>query len=192
MTKKTIKLPADITKRPMRMADRDRIFAILSDPAVRVPFGLFNERHFTKDAVIGWCRIADSSNQETTGIDKFYVIKKGRRIIGYFGAGQDTDHPEREGRWELGYFLDPRYHGQGIIPGILTDFIRQARRGGLVKEFYGAVKPDNQASQRVLEKLGFVPNGVDDQWAPFKIERDGSYKKCAVPRKRMQVFELAL
>lgn len=182
--------PLRLSVRPMRCTDAPAIYRILKDPDVRGPFGLFAKGHFNKNAVKGWCAIAESSNNETTGVDKFYVIRDARRIIGYVGMGQDTDHPERAGRWEVGYFLDPRYQGRGIMSRILGERIKAARETGLVKEFYGAVKHDNEASRQLLEKLGFVRNGVDHKWAPYIIRADGTGEQTAVPKRRMQVFEL--
>lgn len=182
----------DVTLRPMRLPDRNRIFAILSDSGVRKPFALFHEKSFGREAVTGWCRLAQDSNRESMGLDQFYVIKKGRRLIGYFGAGPESDDPRKAGRWEVGYFLDPRYRGQGIMPAVLSEFVTKARRGGLVQEFRGVVKPDNQASARVLEKVGFIRRGVDKAWAPYIFHQDGSVEPCRPPRQPMQRFVLKL
>lgn len=176
----------------MRLSDRDRIFAILSDPSVRKPFALFHEKSFSREAVTGWCRIAQACNRESPGPDQFYVIKKGRRIIGYFGTGPESDKPAHTGRWEVGYFLDPRFRGQGIMPAVLSEFVTKARRSGLVQEFYGAVRPGNHASARVLEKAGFLRVGVDKAWTPCVFHQDGRAEPCRPPWQPMQVFALKL
>ena len=177
----------------MLAKDRDDIYAILQDSAVRVPFSLFSEPHFNKNSVTGWCRVAAEVNRGTEGIDRFYVLQDKGRTIGYFGAGSDPDEKD-ESCWEVGYFLDRRYHGQGIVPHVFSGYIEEARNLSLAKTFCAAVKPDNYPSQRVLEKVGFECKGVFKKWSPIIIHKDGSCEEVTPPRSspKMKKFELKL
>lgn len=172
--------------------DHPALYDILSDPAVRLPFALFSEPHFNRDTIAGWCAIAEKCNSETSGIDKFYAIKHGPKVIGYFGGGPDTEAPAELDRWEIGYFLAAPYHGRGIITGLLGEFKKVAETQKLAKVFCASVSPDNHASRRVLEKQGFVKQRVDRNWAPYIIHQDGSYLQVVSSPRVMDILECRL
>jgi [ribosomal protein S5]-alanine N-acetyltransferase len=87
------------------------------------------------------------------GFGKWAVIlKKENRLIGYCGIAIKIidDRPETE----LGYRLDERYWGQGLA----TEAAQAALQYGLdqleLPYILAIVEPANQASVRVIEKLG--------------------------------------
>lgn len=66
-----------------------------------------------------------------------------------------------DGRYELGYGVAPTHEGRGITTQALALLLEAARRDGrgvLTAE----TSIDNPASQRVLEKNGFVRSGTRD------------------------------
>jgi len=65
------------------------------------------------------------------------------------------------GRYELGYGTAPAFNGQGVMTRMLAALLPVARahgHDGLTAE----TSVDNPASQRVLEKNGFVRTGMRD------------------------------
>lgn len=68
-------------------------------------------------------------------------------------------HPINEEEAELGYFLNPQFHGQGYATKIASIFIERARNLGF-KKLIATAALDNIASHRVLEKNGFIKTGI--------------------------------
>ena len=68
---------------------------------------------------------------------------------------------EMEGKAEITYWMDRKFWGKGIATKALKDFllIENAR------PLFGRVAFDNFASQKVLEKCGFVKIGIDKGFA---------------------------
>jgi RimJ/RimL family protein N-acetyltransferase len=69
--------------------------------------------------------------------------------------------------------------------------LHRARKGNLASEFFAAVSPDNHASRRVLEKNGFSKTGVDKDWLPYIIDKDGK-AEMTLPAKAMHIYTLKL
>jgi [ribosomal protein S5]-alanine N-acetyltransferase len=59
------------------------------------------------------------------------------------------------------YWIDRNYWGQGIATTALKDFLKMET----TRPIYGRVAFDNYASQKVLEKCGFVKIGTDKGFA---------------------------
>jgi len=68
----------------------------------------------------------------------------------------DTSTP---GAAEVGYEVFPAYRGRGFATEAGRALIDWARRDHGVTHFVSGVAPENLASLRVGEKLGFVPSG---------------------------------
>jgi ribosomal-protein-alanine N-acetyltransferase len=66
-----------------------------------------------------------------------------------------------EGDAEITYWIDKKYWGQGIASNALTAFLKIEN----TRPIFGRVAYDNVASQRVLEKCGFVKIGIDRGFA---------------------------
>jgi RimJ/RimL family protein N-acetyltransferase len=58
----------------------------------------------------------------------------------------------RDGKRELGYWIDRAFWGRGIMSQALPDFLRVEQQ----RPLYAGVAPHNVASIRVLEKCGFT------------------------------------
>ena len=61
---------------------------------------------------------------------------------------------------ELGYWLGQRYWGRGIMTSIIGIFTAQAMDAFTLYRVFATVYANNPASARVLEKCGFVREGV--------------------------------
>ncbi len=62
---------------------------------------------------------------------------------------------------EVTYWIDKKYWGQGIATAALQEILRIEQ----VRPIYGRTAFDNYASQKVLEKCGFVKMGTDSGFA---------------------------
>jgi len=68
---------------------------------------------------------------------------------------------EMEGDAEITYWIDTRYWGNGIATTSLKNFLTLEH----MRPVFGRVAFDNLASQKVLEKCGFVKIGTDRGFA---------------------------
>ena len=67
--------------------------------------------------------------------------------------------PAVEGMVEIGYGMRPEYEGQGYATEVVQAAVAWALAQPGVRGVEAETEPHNRASQRVLEKCGFVPNG---------------------------------
>lgn len=70
------------------------------------------------------------------------------------------------GRPEIGYGLLPPYHGKGYATEAVEALCRWALSQTGVTAVEAETTPDNAASQRVLEKVGFFPCGITGEEGP--------------------------
>jgi ribosomal-protein-alanine N-acetyltransferase len=76
---------------------------------------------------------------------------------------------------EVGYELRPEHWGKGLMPEALTAMIRFGFERMELHRVEANITPANTASRRVLEKLGFVCEGVKrENWF-----HDGRYTDTA-------------
>lgn len=81
--------------------------------------------------------------------------------IGFHGG------PDEHGRVEIGYGIAPSYRGRGYATGAVALLIESARALG-ASTLLAETDQDNEASQRVLERSGFVCVTADDQVVRFE------------------------
>ena len=94
----------------------------------------------------------------------------------YIGCASLTPRPSfSEQRVELGYYLDPAYHGKGIMAEAAKAAIRWAKAEFGVEKVHGSVDCTNYGSGRVMETVvretarGAVKEGVEwYEWPPEK------------------------
>ena len=73
---------------------------------------------------------------------------------------------------EIGYGILEEYQGQGYATEAVQAACRWAFRHAEVKSLEAETEPGNAASQRVLEKCGFRPNGALGEEGPrFSLSR---------------------
>lgn len=98
-----------------------------------------------------------------------------------FGGGSLHAIDLREGRASVGYWLAPAYRGRGIA----TRATVLMARWGFSELGLGRIEltsgPDNAASQRVAERVGFVCEGVLRSHIPFKGGRRDSVLFSLLP-----------
>ena len=70
------------------------------------------------------------------------------------------------GAVEIGYGIDEAYQGKGYATEAVTAVVRWAAAQKDVKRVEAEAEETNAASLRVLEKAGFVPNGIMGEEGP--------------------------
>lgn len=106
---------------------------------------------------------------EEWGRNNYYygvILRKDTsEAIGIAGFTEDT-HPEEKGM-EFSWFILPEHQKNGFASEI-TRGLKQYVFGTLKKErLFGETHPDNPASNRVLQKLGFKNMGIRNQSYDF-------------------------
>jgi len=71
-----------------------------------------------------------------------------------------------DGSVEIGYGIDEAYQGQGYATEAVNAAVMWALQQPGATRVEAETEPDNKASQRVLEKCGFIPLGIDGEEGP--------------------------
>lgn len=85
----------------------------------------------------------------------FLVLRAAdQHIVGACGF----KHTPQDGRVEIGYGIAPGCRGQGAASAAVRQLLGLAFAGGAsgAREVLAEVRPDNEASARVVQRLGFV------------------------------------
>ncbi|MFB6174908.1 MAG: GNAT family N-acetyltransferase [Candidatus Nanohalobium sp.] len=97
----------------------------------------------------------------------FLIEYQGEKAGHIFLGGLDKDY----GRSAVGYFLEPAFHGQGIMTVSLKLAVKYGFETLNRHKIRGAYLDGNEASKRVMEKAGFQEEGterdykyVDGEW----------------------------
>jgi len=131
--------------RPFRSADADEFARLSGDWAVAsmtsdIPYP------FSPTQALGWLR-------PVRGEVRFAIELEGRLI------GGDGFYRKPSGVAELGFWLGKPWWGQGYATEASRAVIRHGFANPRLPAFSSAHFTDNQASARVLAKLGFEPIG---------------------------------
>lgn len=73
---------------------------------------------------------------------------------------------DKTGTVEIGYGIEPGYGGKGLTTEAVTAMAKWADVQPGVLHIEAETEPENAASQAVLQKSGFVPNGVLGEEGP--------------------------
>lgn len=135
--------------RHARPDDLAGLHVILSDP--RATRWWSTPPHETTEQTSAW--LDDMMAGNATGSDDFIIEREGRVIgkAGFFAAP------------ELGYILHPDHWGQGLAFEAVTAAVDHVFATRDHEALHADVDPANQASIRLLEKLGFVRTGFAEK-----------------------------
>jgi ribosomal-protein-alanine N-acetyltransferase len=78
------------------------------------------------------------------------------------GAAGYHGPPDHLGMVEVGYSVDPTYRRQGYARAALLALLRRAEREPSIRAVRATIRPDNEASRRLVLQYGFVE--VGEQW----------------------------
>lgn len=76
-----------------------------------------------------------------------------------------------DGSVEIGYGILEEYQGSGYATEAVDKVVNWALNQPGVTRVEAETEPDNKASQRVLEKCGFVPNGMIGEEGPRFVRK---------------------
>ncbi|WP_066552426.1 GNAT family N-acetyltransferase [Croceicoccus bisphenolivorans] len=85
----------------------------------------------------------------------------------FVAAGRDDDEPylycaifpRKPGYVEIGYMCRPKWRGRGIAAEAITALIDVAFADPSIRRVFADTDPDNDGSNRLLERLGFTLEG---------------------------------
>lgn len=133
-----------------------------------------------RDMMLGWFRSLGEKDNEIV----VFLKETGEPI------GECSMTPKIDGNgWEIGYMLLPEYWKQGYGTEIVQWIVRTARGVG-VRRITAATHHGNEASIRLLEKMGFKPYSVgwilvdeenelqDNQMEGYILELKGGHELC--------------
>lgn len=73
---------------------------------------------------------------------------------------------DEKGTVEIGYGINQRYEGRGLTTEAVIALTKWASEQPGVLHIEAETEPHNTASQKVLQKAGFLPNGVMGEEGP--------------------------
>ncbi|MET1081137.1 MAG: GNAT family protein [Pseudomonas sp.] len=141
--------------REIQQADIEVVYLALSDPRVIAHYGVSCDSLEATQLQMDWFR---ELHEQQEGL--WWGICRPEAPHSLLGACGFNDWERAHRRVELGYWLLPDHWGQGIIAECLVPVIVHAFTRMAVHRVEAVVEPDNRASARVLEKLGFVHEGT--------------------------------
>jgi ribosomal-protein-alanine N-acetyltransferase len=161
-----------LTLRAMRTDDAAEVFRIMADPAVMRYFGRVPMTSF--EQAMG--RVTDETDAfaKCSGIRWALSLRERPSYIGSCGFWRIvTEHH----RAEIGYELAPECWGRGLMPEALRAVLQFGFNVMGLHSVEANIHPDNLASRRVLEKLGFAQEGY---FRENFLEADGRFSDTAV------------
>jgi len=108
-----------------------------------------------------WLRPWEPTNPETPLYRSSlgpWVVTYGGEFVGQLTVGSITWGSARSG--QVGYWIDEAYAGHGIIPTTLAMAVDHCFGVIGLHRLEASIRPENQASRRVVEKLGFREEGI--------------------------------
>jgi ribosomal-protein-alanine N-acetyltransferase len=87
-----------------------------------------------------------------------WVVTYGDQFVGQLTVGSITWGSARSG--QVGYWIDEAYAGRGIIPTTLAMAVDHCFGVIGLHRLEASIRPENHASRRVVEKLGFREEGI--------------------------------
>lgn len=119
----------------------------------------FGKDEFASDEdVRNWIRWVKAKNEEGRLIVNFYIwLKDSDQCIGRVYI---HSKPELNREVEIGYGIAEEYRNNGYAAEAAKAAVRYAFEETGQNILVAIVKPENTASRRVIEKLGFANNGV--------------------------------
>jgi ribosomal-protein-alanine N-acetyltransferase len=160
---------ARLRMRPLNMSDLDALTEIYQHPLVAQWIGAHTREDVERE--LG----QHIETQATLGFS-FWAIedRASGRLIGDCGL-QPLEH--RGPEVELGYDLHPSAWGRGLATEAAREVVRRAFGPLSLEHIVAVVKPENVASQRVLEKAGLRHTGTreayDEQMLLYEADRSG-------------------
>ncbi len=146
---------ARLTIRRVQPADLGDLLVVNGDDAVTrfLPYPTW------KSAADAQCWFDRMAALQAAGGAAQYVIEH-RELARVIGSCLLFRHEPASGRAEIGYVLGRAYWGQGLMLEAMRGFVGHAFGTLGLRRLEADVNPLNEASVRLLERLGFVREGL--------------------------------
>jgi ribosomal-protein-alanine N-acetyltransferase len=159
--------------KPISLSHIDDLFALRSDPEVMKYIGDGSIQ--TREEVENFIKCG-ASYYEKYGLDFFSVFEKetGRFVgqAGLFHVGFNVKQPDIE----LAYRLHKKYWNQGYATELAKALIEYGFSKLSLPKIIAAVRPENERSRRVMEKVGMSYIGIVDfrgsLWPCYEIHNN--------------------
>ncbi|MBD3582975.1 GNAT family N-acetyltransferase [Flavobacterium selenitireducens] len=140
--------------RKLSESDVVEVFEMRSDPANMK----FIPRPLIQDHTEALAHIAKINDQieANQGINWAVTLKGNDKLVGIMGFYRTEFEHFRS---EIGYMIHPDYHGQGIVSEAIKKLVEYAFSTMGLHSIVAVIDPDNVASEKVLQKNGFVKEG---------------------------------
>lgn len=107
----------------------------------------------TEEDALNHFKMIDEKIEKNEGINWAITVKGNPKLIGIIGHYRIQ--PENH-RCEIGYMILPQYNGQGIVTEAIKAVLEYGFEDLNMHSIEAVIDPDNVASERVLQKNGFV------------------------------------
>lgn len=107
----------------------------------------------TEEDALNHFKMIDEKIEKNEGINWAITVKENPKLIGIIGHYRIQ--PENH-RCEIGYMILPQYNGQGIVTEAIKAVLEYGFEDMNMHSIEAVIDPDNIASERVLQKNGFV------------------------------------
>ena len=137
--------------RRVTAADINEIFALRSNPKTMkyIPRPLVSNI----DEALAHIKMIDDKIEKNEGINWVITLKGSSKMIGLIGHYRLQ--PENH-RCEIGYMILPEYNGKGITTEATKVVLEYGFDDLQMHSIEAVIDPENIASERVLQKNGFV------------------------------------
>lgn len=149
--------------RPVLMGDLDAMYAYVSDEEVM----RYERDVFSYDGLKNMLlRYLED--------DIFYacIEKESGRMIGHYYLGRTN--PSDFNEFSLGYIFHPSFQGKGYCTEGAKSLVKYAFAHKKAHRIQARCNPENIASYRVMEKVGFTKEGLLRKRCAFKKDKDGN------------------
>lgn len=154
---------ADIALRPFRTDDAPAVAAACQDQAI-LRF-TFMQDGLSELEALEW--ITRSNNRWADGYPRFAIIDSGEdRLLGQVGLNVNARHISAEGH----YWVTASDRQRGVASRALGLIADWGFSNGIQRLFL-VIHPDNLASNRLAQRMGFTREGILRSYEPIKSER---------------------
>ena len=140
-----------LTLRRVLPSDVKEMFELRSNPETMkyIPRPLLTNH----EEALAHIQMMEDKIETNEGINWAITIKGDDKMLGVIGHYRIK--PEHY-RAEVGYMILPEYHGKGITTEAVQCVVTYGFNTMQLHSIEGVIDPENEASQRVLQKCGFV------------------------------------
>lgn len=121
-----------------------------------------------KQEALDHFKMIDDKIEKNEGINWAITLKGNPKLIGIIGHYRIQ--PENY-RCEIGYMILPEYNGKGIVTEAVKVVLEYGFDDLQMHSIEGVIDPENKASERVLQKNGFVKEAhfIENEFAQGKF-----------------------